>query len=167
MNSSTDPSIHPFVKTKLARISAEILPERPGEDARARKETRSALSKVLKKAASIGELLDEDDAHENIRVIREAKNAMHRVYSKEAGGLVEVPDHKARLAAVTLELAYREGLPVQRQVIANTGTDDSSGYMTRALRSPALRGQLRAMLDEATAEEAERGPKRDDCGKGS
>jgi len=153
MNPSTELPTRDFVRAKLSQFTEAISPERPVEDARARKDARSALSKVLKKAASIGELLDEYDAHENIRVIREAKNAMHRVYSKEAGGLVEVPDHKARLAAVTLELAYREGLPVQRQVIANTGPDDSSGYVARALRSPALRRQLQSMLAEASAAE--------------
>ena len=34
-------------------------------------------SKIIKKAAAIGDLLTESDQEENLRVLREAKNANH------------------------------------------------------------------------------------------
>jgi hypothetical protein len=43
-----------------------------------------------------------------VRVLREAKNATHRVFDPATKQLIEVPDHKTRLAAITLELAYTE-----------------------------------------------------------
>jgi len=51
----------------------------------------------MKKAASISELLTGDDQKENLRVIRQAKRATHRIYDGEQKRLIEVPDHKIRL----------------------------------------------------------------------
>ena len=82
--------------------SADITEKRLARGARARKEIRGSLSKIIKKAASITELLTEHDQEENLRVIRDAKKATHRIYDGEQKRLVEVPDHKMRLAAVAL-----------------------------------------------------------------
>jgi hypothetical protein len=149
MNYPSEKSGSDFVKAKLRSFAGEILPQPSNDHTRARKETRTALSKIMKRAAKLCEMLDEHDAVECARVIREARNATHRIFIKEAGGLVEVPDHKTRLAAVTLELAYREGLPVQRQVEVQAKIEDKSGLLDRAYRSPALRRHLQQMLDQA------------------
>ena len=76
--------------------------------ARARKEHwPTSLAKVIKKAISISERLTERDQAANVRVLREAKNATHRVFDPATKQLIEVPDHKTRLAAVALDPAYR------------------------------------------------------------
>jgi hypothetical protein len=64
-----------------------------------------ALKKIHKAAARV---------ENSIRVIREAMQATHRIFDSGKRQLIEVPDHKTRLAAVTLLLAYKEGRPVQR-----------------------------------------------------
>lgn len=75
-----------------------------------------AVRKVVKAAARLADFITDEDREENARVIREAKRATMRIYSKEKKDLVEVPDHKTRLAAATLDLAYTEGTPVKRSV---------------------------------------------------
>jgi hypothetical protein len=102
--------------------------------ARARKEHwPTSLAKVIKKAISISDLLTERDQDANVRVLREAKNATHRVFDPATKQLIEVPDHKTRLAAITLELAYTEGRPVERQINMSGGFDDL-GEMLEKLR---------------------------------
>ena len=59
-----------------------------------------------------------------MRVLREAKVATHRIFDPATKQLIEVPDHKTRLAAITLELAYTEGRPVERQLTVNASSDD-------------------------------------------
>jgi hypothetical protein len=93
--------------------------------ARARKEHwPTSLAKVIKKSISISQLLTERDQAANVRVLREAKSATHRVFDPATKQLIEVPDHKTRLAAITLELAYSEGRPVERQVSINADAQD-------------------------------------------
>lgn len=126
--------------------------------ARARKQTavevRKVVRKVVRKAIQIAELISDADTEESVRVIREAKEATFRLWSKETKGLIFVPDHKTRLAAVTLELAYKEGTPVARSVSVNADADEG-GSLRRALGSPALRRHLQAMLEGASVVEAE------------
>lgn len=59
------------------------------------------------------------------------------------------PDHRTRLQAATLGLAYRHGRPVERQevVSVNLDADSSIGLADRLKNSPALRRSLRAILD--------------------
>jgi hypothetical protein len=42
-----------------------------------------------------------------------------------------VPDHKTRLAAITLELAYTEGRPVERQITASGKFEDLAALQER------------------------------------
>jgi hypothetical protein len=60
------------------------------------------------------------------------------------------PDHKTRLQAATLGLAYRHGRAVERQEVVSVSLDaDSSiGLAERLANSPALRKSLRAVLDQ-------------------
>lgn len=62
------------------------------------------------------------------------------------------PDHKTRLQAATLGLAYRHGRPVERQevVSVNLDADSSIGLAERLKNSPALRKSLQAILDQVT-----------------
>jgi hypothetical protein len=111
---------------------------RPNRGSRARKAWRGSLAKVIKKTASIAELLTEDDQQENLRVIREAKSATHRVFNFETKKTEEVPDHKTRLAAITLELAYTEGRPVERQMSVSGKFEDLAALQERLKHSPAF-----------------------------
>ena len=128
-----------YVKNK---IKAHKSRKRASQASRARKEIRGSLSKIMKKAASISELLTEDDQKENLRVIRQAKRATHRIYDGEQKRLIEVPDHKTRLAAVTLELAYTEGRPIERQISVSGDVDDFAAMLEKARQSPAFMDSL-------------------------
>jgi hypothetical protein len=106
---------------------------------RARKAWRGSLAKVIKKAASIAELLTEDDQQENLRVIREAKCATHRVFNLETKKMENLPDHKTQLAAVMLDLAYREGKPVERQMSLSGKFEDLLELQERVAQSQAFK----------------------------
>ena len=66
---------------------------------------------------------------------------------------VKVVDHRSRLEAARLALAYRVGLPVQRteSVTVALDADSSLGITERLAKSPALREQLRKALAAADA----------------
>lgn len=126
-----------YVKDKIKRTKKDR------RLARARKEPwPPCLAKVIKKAISISELLTERDQAASLRVLREAKAATHRVYDPATKQLIEVPDHKTRLAAVTLELAYTEGRPIERQISVSGDVDDFAAMLEKARNSPAALAAL-------------------------
>jgi hypothetical protein len=126
-----------YVKDKIKRTKKER------RLVRARKEPwPPCLAKVIKKAISISELLTERDQAASLRVLREAKAATHRVYDPATKQLIEVPDHKTRLAAVTLELAYTEGRPIERQISVSGDVDDFAAMLEKAKQSPAFMDSL-------------------------
>jgi hypothetical protein len=106
---------------------------------RARKEHwPTSLAKVIKKALSISELLTERDQADSVRVLRQAKAATHRVFDPATKQLIEVRDHKTRLAAVTMELAYTEGRPIERQMSLSGKFEDLAAMQERLKHSPAF-----------------------------
>jgi hypothetical protein len=128
-----------FVTKKIREKS-----KKPGQVARARKEHwPTSLAKVIKKAITISELLTEQDQADNVRVLREAKMATHRIFDPATKQLIEVPDHKTRLAAITLELAYTEGRPVERQVQLSGDFEDLQSLLDAMKHSPAAQESLR------------------------
>jgi len=104
-----------------------------------------AVRKVVRAAARLADFITPEDRAENARVIREAKRAMHRVYSKEAKDLIEVPDHKIRLAATTLELAYDEGTPVKRSVTITSNFRSAEEIVQAITSSPEASRALAAL----------------------
>ena len=115
-----------YVKNKIKSTKTT------GPVARARKEHwPSSLAKVIKKAITISELLTERDQAASVRVLREAKAATHRVFDPATKQLIEVPDHKTRLAAITLELAYTEGRPLERQISVSGDVEDFAAMIER------------------------------------
>jgi hypothetical protein len=134
-----------YVKNK---IKAHKSRKRASPGSRARKEIRGSLAKIMKKAASISELLTDHDQQENLHVIRQAKKATHRLYDGEQKRLVEVPDHKTRLAAVMLDLAYREGKPRELQVAIHGDFEDLASLQAKVAQSPAFK-QLEASSQKA------------------
>ena len=128
-----------FVKQKIKEQNSN----KGGPVARARKEHwPTSLAKVIKKAISISERLTERDQAASMRVLREAKAATHRVYDPATKQLIEVPDHKTRLAAVTLELAYTEGRPIERQISVSGDVEDFAAMLEKAKQSPAFMDSL-------------------------
>ena len=90
-----------------------------------------------KKVDLDSQLLTEEDQAANVRVLREAKAATHHVFDPATKRLIQVPDHKTRLAAITLELAYSEGRPVERQISVSGDVEDFAAMLEKARQSPA------------------------------
>jgi hypothetical protein len=65
------------------------------------------------------------------------------------------PDHRTRLAAAQLALAYLVGRPVERQEVVTVSLDADSalGLRERLAHSPALRQTLRGALRDVDAPE--------------
>jgi hypothetical protein len=86
------------------------------------------------------------------RIARVLSDAMAATMTTRAG-TVE-PDHKTRVQAATLVLAYKVGRPVERQevVSVNVGASADSDLASRLKKSPALRKMMKRMITEAEAE---------------
>lgn len=93
-----------------------------------------AVRKVIKAAAKLADFIEHEDRAESMEVIRNAKRAMHHIYDQDLHKLVEVPDHKIRLAAVALERPYDEGSPIKRTVTL-TGDFQSAEQLIERLQS--------------------------------
>jgi hypothetical protein len=95
---------------------------------------------------SLAEALATELPDEQIAVaIRDALTATQTTRS----GTVE-PDHKTRLQAATLALAYKHGRPVERQeVITANLTENADTILERVKNSAAARAALRRVLDSA------------------
>jgi hypothetical protein len=108
-------------------LDVRIIAERAEQKLKNLVTKEPAAKKIVKASMLLADYITPKDTQESVKVIREAKAASHYIYSKEEGGLVAVPDWRTRLAATTLERAYAEGTPVQRQIVL-TGkfdTDDA------------------------------------------
>lgn len=72
---------------------------------------------------------------------------------KHRDGTIE-PDHKVRLEAAKLGLAYSHGRPVERQEVisVNLDADSSLGLAERLANSPTLRKSLQELLDRTEAD---------------
>lgn len=60
----------------------------------------------------------------------------------------EVPDWRAREAAMKIYYSYIEGLPIQRQEIHQTVTNKSDEESMRVLQSPAMMRAMLAMMSK-------------------
>ena len=92
---------------------------------------------------SLTEALAAELPDEQIAIaIRDALTATQTTRS----GTVE-PDHKTRLQAATLALAYKHGRPVERQEVITTNlTENNEALLERLKSSPAARDALRRTL---------------------
>lgn len=93
------------------------------------------LSKIVKKALLLADLLVPGDKEASAKVLREAKLATHRIYDVAKKRLLEVPDHKTRLAAIALELAYSEGKDALGRT--NMSFEDLGTLLAKLQQSPA------------------------------
>jgi hypothetical protein len=94
---------------------------------------------------SLTEALATELPDEQIAIaIRDALSATQTTRS----GTVE-PDHKTRLQAATLALAYKHGRPVERQEVITANVTENEEYvMNRIKNSSALRAALKKSLDD-------------------
>lgn len=105
-----------------------------------------AVRKILRKAAILSDLITEEDLEQDAQVIRDACNAVHHIFDQELKRLVAVPDHRTRLAAVALRLAYVEGTPVRREIGVTTGFQSADEILERLRQSPEGMRTLRAHI---------------------
>jgi hypothetical protein len=115
------------------RARAKESPEEFGEKLEKLRREEPAIRPVVRAVRRLADCITEDSADVNARVLAEAKQATHRYFDPGSKTMIEVPDHKTRLAAVTLELAYVEGTPVKRE-ISLTGTFESAEAVLERLR---------------------------------
>lgn len=83
------------------------------------------------------------------RIARALSEALTATTTTRAG--TTEPDHRTRLAATQLALAYKHGRPVERQevVSVNLDADNALGLRERIRHSPALRKLLADALAQA------------------
>jgi hypothetical protein len=93
---------------------------------------------------SLAEALATELPDEQIAIaIRDALSATQTTRS----GTVE-PDHKTRLQAATLALAYKHGRPVERQEVITTNlSENNKAILDRLKNSPAAKDALKRALD--------------------
>ena len=104
-----------------------------------------AVRKVVKKAARLADMISDDDRQRAKDVIREAMEAVTRVYDHKSKSLDIQPDHKTRLAAATLQLAYDEGTPIKRSVTISTEFRSAEDILEAMRRSPEASRAMRAL----------------------
>ena len=98
--------------------------------------------------------MTDDDLAEDMRVLRDAKKATSRVWDIEQKKLVEIPDHKTRLAATTFSRAYKEGLPVQRQLVLTKAFESVEETIKKIKGSPEMMKALMALQASGMTVEA-------------
>ena len=89
---------------------------------RTREDRKSLVEKI---AASLADVLTEEDIERVAKVYRDALGAKQRFsieegkdeFGKSIGHWEWQDDHKTRIQAANMIAAYKEGLPVQRQVV--------------------------------------------------
>ena len=107
-----------------------------------------AIRRVVRAAARLADFITPEDREENARVIRNAKRATMRIFCRDAQRLLEVPDHKTRLAATTLELAYDEGTPVKRSVEIKAEFESADVLIERLRSSPEAMRMMRVYSEK-------------------
>lgn len=131
-----------FVKNK---IKAQKPKKKRPRVARAHSKAVANLTKIVKKAASIAELLTADDQLFNVRLLRRLKRATNKMWDPESKTLIDVDDNRTQLAALLVELQYTEGKPIERALVA-TGSFEDLGEMLRKMQSsPAASRSLPAI----------------------
>jgi hypothetical protein len=112
--------------------------------ARLRRE-EPALRPVLRTAVRLADLIEASDIAQAKRVISDAMTATHRVYNPISRSFDHVPDHRSRIAAVTLQLAYHEGLPVKREISVQANFESGESVIERIKASPEAMRMLGRM----------------------
>jgi hypothetical protein len=111
--------------------------------------------KIPKVIRTLLDSISDDDVEAVGRVYREAMNATHRYWRDDGkdpktgrakGAWVIEPDHKTRLAAANMIAAYKEGLPVQRQIRLGANFTELRDEVEAFKRSPAMQDFTRRLF---------------------
>jgi len=112
--------------------------------ARLRRE-EPALRPVLRTAARLADLIERSDVEAAKTVIDDALKSTTRAYNPTTRSFDLLPDHRTRLAAVTLMLSYHEGLPVKREVSVTANFEPLDSVLERLKESPEARRMMKGM----------------------
>lgn len=140
----------------LADLNAKITGKKVGQGSRARvtKPIVPANSDKLAKSnrilRSLVDAIDDDDVSEVLAVWRRAMKATRKYWQdpkkgEKRGRWVAEPDFRTQLEASKLVAAYKEGLPVQRQVNLNIGHEELADVLAKAKSSPAALEALKLL----------------------
>jgi hypothetical protein len=132
-------------RRKLARAGL-----RNGQESSKNNATVVKIPKVIR---TLLDSINDDDVNQVALVWREAMKATNERWidqGKDANGralgyVSETPDHKTRIAAANMVAAYKEGLPVQRQIRLDAHFDELSEDVAALKRSPAALAFLEAL----------------------
>jgi len=122
------------VVEKITKLNAKK--KRAEPRARVDSMTSAAVRKIIRKASILADFITEEDRAESMEVVRRAKRAKSRTYDVIKKEWLEFDDCKTQLAAVTLERAYDEGLPVARAVNVNANFESADDTLARLKASP-------------------------------
>lgn len=142
---SKNPSEGRASRARKAKMEKSKKPPKSPAETKLRELARSSASRAVRGAARLADFVSEKDTASAVQAIREAMGADNTIYDKEAEKLITTPDHKTRLAAATLFLAYTEGTPVKRieAIVHNARTPQER--MEALQGSPEMMAAMRAM----------------------
>jgi hypothetical protein len=133
--------------------------ENPKVNAPDKKENQE-MSKVIQ---TLMEILTDEDLQRVAEVYRGALHANQRHWVDEGkdpktgrarGHWEIIPDFKTRIAAANMIAAYKEGLPVQRQVVINKAFESADEAIKKIKDSPELLKAIRMLQGGGIALEA-------------
>jgi hypothetical protein len=137
-----------FIKDKM-RAFAEVNPEIAAERTVVR-----ARAKILGRAVkSVTELFTDDDLRRVAETVRGALGAETSIVvpcGKGCADVERVPDHRARLEASKLVMAYVDGTPIQRQMVIHGDFRDLDDEKKSVLMGlPSMQEALEELDDES------------------
>lgn len=104
----------------------------------------SSVQRVVKAAARLADRITEEDRAKFKDKLIECMDASRTFYSATEKIMITEPDHKTRLAAITLALAYDEGTPIQRVSAVVSHHTPASETVEKYRQSPAMMAAIKA-----------------------
>ena len=97
-------------------------------------------------AKRLNEMLTDEDLAGAVDVIRQGLKATKQFFSPITKQFVQEPDMKVRMDAAKTVLSYKEGMPVQRQVVVSETFESLREALAAAEHSPEARRLIDAGL---------------------
>jgi hypothetical protein len=97
-------------------------------------------------ARRLNEMLNDEDLAGAVDVIRQGLKATKQFFSPITKQFVHEPDMKVRMDAAKTVLSYKEGMPVQRQVVVSETFESLREALAAAEHSPEARRLIEAGL---------------------
>ena len=97
-------------------------------------------------AKRLHDILTEEDLDDAVSAIRRSLKAKKTHWDGVSKKMVEEPDYKIQLDAAKTVLAYREGMPVQRQVVVSEAFESLRDAIFAAKHSPEARKLIESGL---------------------